>query len=180
MQIDAECAAQAVTPTPTEKTRAAQYIEGTLEEINLDDWPDGITTIPGKTIIMQRSMKNVTIPASVKVIEGTVIDTCRVQTVTINATSALKINTEFVSQSISAGLSLKDELFDLDIPTDYTDAIVDLSALAFVPTFVPKEGETAVSVFSIAKKILVKESLVNAWKNLSTLGDSTKSKVVGV
>ena len=129
---------------------------------------------------MQLGLKNVTIPASVKVIESIVIDTCRVGAVTVGAASSLTIKAPFVTNSLSPGIVLRDYSFDLDIPSDYNNAIVDLSALAFVPTFVPESEGGLANVFAAAKEIRVKQSLVARWKNLSTLDNDTKNKIIGV
>lgn len=165
-----------------EKTRAAQYIEGTLEEINLDDWPNGITTIPANTIILQRGLKNVAIPASVRVIEEMMLDSCHVEAVTFGAVSALTVNNGFTESIIALAMKLSDDGFDLDFPEVFDNTVVDFSALTFVPTFVSNKNSdsTTINAFTLAKEIRVKKSLVNGWKNLSTLTDDIKNKIVGV
>lgn len=165
-----------------EKTRAAQYIEGTLEEINLDDWPNGITTIPANTIILQRGLKNVAIPASVRVIEEVMLDSCHVEAVTFGAVSALTVNNGFTENITALAMKLSDDDFDLDFPEVFDNTVVDFSALTFVPTFVPDKNSdsTTINAFTLAKEIRVKKSLVNGWKNLSTLTDNIKNKIVGV
>lgn len=99
LQLTASVVGTAVEPVP-EKTRAAQYVEGTLEEINLDDWPNGITEIPNNTIIMQHCLKNVAIPTSVKVIGELVLNSCHVETVMFGDASKLTIKPGFVSETI--------------------------------------------------------------------------------
>lgn len=181
LQLTASVVGTAVEPV-VETARAAQYIGGTLEEINLDDWPNGITAIPDYTIVLQRGLKNVAIPASVKVINKYVLNSCYVETVTFGAASALTVNNAFATGSIKLALAISDTAFDLVLPEYFDNTVVDFSALTFVPTFIPDKDSNpdTISAFDLAKEIRVKNSLVSRWKNLSTLTEEVKNKIVGV